>query len=104
MLTEGCLMLPGVHDPPTINTITQPDSRPPGASPRRSPNALLRPAALLLGLCVLSAALVVARWQLALPATHTVSLGDPGAGAAHFYGLETGEGVRFRWSRDLSAI
>lgn len=63
-----------------------------------------RVAAGLLALCLLSVALLVARWQVGQPGVERIDLGDPRTPASHFFGVETGEGKSFRWSRTLSAL
>jgi hypothetical protein len=60
--------------------------------------------ALVILVCVLSAGLLLARWQLSPPHQYAVSLGDPAAEADGFYSIERSEERAFRWSRAYSGI
>src|SRR5215210_7374133 len=61
-------------------------------------------APLVAGLCLLSALLVLLRWQLAPPREFVLRVGTPAASVSHFYGPEESEGTPFRWSRTVSAV
>ena len=52
----------------------------------------------------LSVGLVILRWQLSPPPAFALDLGEPSTNASHFFGIESSEDRRFRWSRTLSAV
>jgi hypothetical protein len=96
--------LRGMRNRAEANTIGEPDVKPPVADRTYSGWRAARMAAGLLALCTLAVVLLVARWQVGQPGVERIDLGEPRTPASHFFGVETGEGKSFRWSRTLSAV
>jgi hypothetical protein len=65
---------------------------------------VLRDGVLVLALGLVSVALLVLAWQQARAGGYVLNVGSPEASISHFYGVESAEGVGFRWSRSLSAV
>jgi hypothetical protein len=60
--------------------------------------------AISLAFAVISATLLVLRWQVAPASPVSLNLGDPGTSASHFYSVERTDTFAYRWSRTTSAV